>query len=257
MQKVVATELEKAEASPQPAAFRLRGNSFLFTCNWDFFRKPFLDGSATAANCEELWKLWVNWEAQRAKELGVVQSTSTLERSLHSSSAERVHFHWKVNLKASVDQTDTTAFAFHGIRPDAKATFVALRTDTQKARGANFAEASNRAHFYVWVPKEGSLYQASTWQPWRDYRVLGKWLDELWTDGKLSHAVYGELARRVRVGYANRKRDLEQVLTAEREQLVDKTMLEVEQDHAKLRAPFRTFAAVTSWEDSFANAVNE
>ena len=93
VQKVVATELEKAEASPQPAAFRLRGNSFLFTCNWDFFRKPFLDGSATAANCEELWKLWVNWEAQRAKELGAVQSTSTLERSLHTSGAERVHFH--------------------------------------------------------------------------------------------------------------------------------------------------------------------
>ena len=93
VQKVVATEPEKAEASPQPATFRLRGTSFLFTYNWDFFQKAFPDGSAGAANCEELWKLWVNWEAQRAKELGVVQSTSTLERSLHTSGAERVHFH--------------------------------------------------------------------------------------------------------------------------------------------------------------------
>ena len=47
VQKVVATEPEKAEACPQPATFRLRGTSFLFTYSWDFFQKAFPDGSAT------------------------------------------------------------------------------------------------------------------------------------------------------------------------------------------------------------------
>ena len=121
------------------------------------------------------------WEQNKRQELEVEQSTSTLERSLHSDLAGRVHFQWKVNLKTTLDEPSTLLFAFHGVRPDARPTFVTAAT--KQARGANFAEASNRGHFYTWVDKVGSLYKETNWEPWTNYRVLGKWLDDLWTDG--------------------------------------------------------------------------
>ena len=94
-------------------------------------------------------------------------------------------------------------------------------------------------------------YRETNYEPWRDYRVLGKWLDDLWSDGKLSNETYDFLASKVRVGYSARKRDVEQVVAAERTRKVDLTLKEVEQDLAKLRAPFRTFPEVLAWEDSF------
>ena len=86
-------------------------------------------------------------EQNKRQELEVEQSTSTLERSLHSDLAGRVHFHWKVNLKTTLDEPSTLLFAFHGVRPDARPTFVTAAT--KQARGANFAEASHRGHFYT------------------------------------------------------------------------------------------------------------
>ena len=129
----------------------------------------------------ELWQTWLDWNKEQEQELEVLQSTSTLERSLQSDLADRVHFHWKVNLKEALDEPDTSLFAFHGVKPDTRPTVVAA--PTKQARGANFAEASNRAHFYTWVAKIGTLFRRTSWAPWAKYRVLGKWLDDLWTDG--------------------------------------------------------------------------
>jgi hypothetical protein len=165
----------------QTSGFRVRGRSFLLSYNWDFLNKAFPDGSASCGTPAKLWQTWTAWEQNKKQELEVEQSTSTLESSLHSDLAGRVHFHWKVNLKTALDEPSTLLFAFHGVRPDARPTFVTAAT--KQARGANFAEASNRGHFYTWVDKVGSLYKESNWEPWRNYRVLGKWLDDLWTDG--------------------------------------------------------------------------
>ena len=71
-------------------------------------------------------------------------------------------------------------------------------------------------------------------------------MDDLWTDGKLSNDTYDELARKVKLGYANRKRDLEVVRTAEREERVDQTLAAVNEDLSKLRVPFRTFPQVAA-----------
>lgn len=90
------------------------------------------------------------WKAVKVVEMQVRQSTSTLERSLHSKDTDRVHFHWKVNLLDPLDCAGTAVFAFHGVRPDARASVVTAAT--KQARGANVAEASNRGHFYVWAP---------------------------------------------------------------------------------------------------------
>lgn len=233
--------------------FRLRGRSFLFTYNWDFFHKALPDGTRALADNASLWKLWQGWEQVVVRNLGVTQYTSTLERSLQSATTDRVHFHFKVNLKTALDQVGTAGWEFHGVRPDGRHTAVPVRADTKKARGASFQEASDRAHFYAWAPKRGTLFSSTNWQPWANYRVLGKWLDDLWTDGKLTNDSYDELARKVKLGYSNRKRDLEVVRTAEREEHVNNTLAAVNEDLAKLRAPFRTFPQVTTWENTFLN----
>ena len=165
------TPAEKTQEQVATASsFRLRGTSFLLTFNWDFFGKPLPDGTKSPASAEELWSVWCSWRSERARTLGVKQSTSTLEASLNSELAGRVHLHWKVNLEKSVDTCDVSPFAFHGVRPDFRTTQVAARADTRKARGANFFEASNRTHFYTYVEKVGTLsavflYKGSTLLP--------------------------------------------------------------------------------------------
>jgi hypothetical protein len=48
--------------------FRLRGKSFLFTFNWDFFGRRFPDGTAAAANADALWELWRVWKRGKKAE---------------------------------------------------------------------------------------------------------------------------------------------------------------------------------------------
>ena len=90
--------VQSANAEP----FRLRGRSFLFTYNWDFFNKAFIDGAPKASDAEDLWKLWQTWLQERLRKLGITQYTCTLERSLQSVDADRVHFHVKLKLKAAM-----------------------------------------------------------------------------------------------------------------------------------------------------------
>ena len=90
-------------------------------------------------------------EKERKKALGVTQSSSTLEKSRKSRHKGRVHFHWKINLGAAVDQSTTQGFEFHGIRPDVRTTAVPQCLGQKRARGASWREASNRGHFYTVV----------------------------------------------------------------------------------------------------------
>ena len=232
---------------------RLRGKSFLFTYNWDFFHVPLPDGSRHAASTDALWAEWMQWQSLKARTQGVIQSTSTMEESLASPTEHRVHFHWKVNLARPIDERGTRAWAFHGVRPNAQTTW---DVDTpgagrKKPRGANVAKASNRGHFYVWAPKKGSLHTESNYLPFRHYRVLGVWVDDLWSDAKLTHASYESLSAQVRVGHAARMRDLEAVRSAEAEARTDQRIREVNTALRKLRAPFRDFPQVTAWETTF------
>ena len=244
-------EEEATESAPQPTTtWRLRGRSFLLTYNWDFLGTGFPDGTVHATSYGRLWHLWKEWKAEKKEELQVLQSSSTLELSLDSELEGRAHFHWKVNLKDAVDLTSTQTFAFHGVRPDGKPTLVSVGFG-KAARGHNFTEASNRAHFYTWAPKVGTLYKGTNWRPWKDYRVKGAWLDDLWTDGKLDDATYGSLALQVKVGYESRKRNLQLVVADQRERRVDELVAEVAEAQKKLKAPSRFFQQVRDWEDSF------
>ena len=126
--------------------------------------------------------------AEKEAKFNVAQSSS-VHASSKSNVTDKVHVHWKANLKTVLDQVGIAGFEFHGVRPDARATQVTARADTRKARGSNFAEASDRAHFHVWVPKEGTLFTTSKWKPWENHRVLGKWLDDVRTDGNVSCSI--------------------------------------------------------------------
>ena len=84
------------------AGFRLRGKSFLFTYNWDFFNKALPDGSRAFKDAEKLWESWLVEKKRMKKELQVVKSSSTLEESLLSNLLGRVHLHWKVELPSQL-----------------------------------------------------------------------------------------------------------------------------------------------------------
>lgn len=155
-----STPQEPQDQSPG-GAYRLRGKSFLFTYNWDFLQKALPDGTAPSTSPGELWRLWKEWKAQRKTEMQVAHSTSTLERSMSSQETERVHLHWKVDLKYAIDKATSASCAFHGVLPNVQTTVShgqGIVGEVKKARGKNVVEASNRAHFYVWAPKRGTLF---------------------------------------------------------------------------------------------------
>ena len=220
----------------------------MLTYNWDFFGKAFPDGTPALKTTQKLWRAWRKWVKKKKKNLGVAKSTSTMEQSLHADVEGRVHLHWKVDLHSAVDLKSKKPFAFNGILPDVRRQW---HEQGMAARGVTSQLASNRVHFYCFAPKVGTLYTSTNWWPWKDYRVLGKWLDDLWTDGKLAHDDYHELSMKVRKGHAARKRDLEAVLADERAREVDEQISEVNTALQKLVLPSRKFPQVEEWEKSF------
>ena len=249
-----ATFEEQANTPAAPTtekkAFRLRGRSFLFTYNWDFFGRNLPDGTPALKDTEALWALWLTWKTNLRRKLGIKKHSSTLEESLESKLEGRVHFHWKVDLLEPIDHTTLDAFLFHGVSPDARPTWT--QTEAGKAaRGSSYADSVNRGHFYCWVPKKGTLFRGTNWKPFLKYRVNGRWLEDLWADDKLSHDVYKDLSLKVRRGHASRKRDFEAVAADEHSQFVDQQIIDVNMSLSKLQAPFRSFTEVTEWEDTF------
>ena len=65
---------------------------------------------------------------------------------------------------------------------------------------------------------------------------MGKWVDDLWSDGKLQNDTYEALALRVRVGFAQRKRDVEAVRAAEKEMWIDRRVSRVDDALDEIRA---------------------
>ena len=68
--------------------------------------------------------------------------------------------------------------------------------------------------------KLGTLSSDANYKAWRDYEPRPEWLRNLWSARKLTHDMYEEYSRRLRAGYADRKRDLSELHADEREQAV-------------------------------------
>ena len=213
----------------QPKEFRLRGWSCLFTYSSSKFDQMVP---------EILWNAFLTWLAALTF---VAKWTATMEKSLHSVAQNRVHLHAFLEFSHAVDWTSLGLVTFTDVRPNAKPTV---------ARGDNQTEVVNHGHFYCWAWKEGTLYvKTSGHEPWAEYAVKGWWIDQLWSEHKLSHKMYLEYAEKIRVGFLGRQKQAEAVMQAEKSRELQMQQATVAARLALLRRPFRqdVIVQVAKW----------
>ena len=219
-----------------PAAvsgFRLRGTSCLFTWNNSDFA-----GMEQAT----LWQAFV----QFIKSLAFVsQWTATMEQSLRSHDQGRVHLHAFLEFRHAIDWTGLDLVRFMNARPNASPT---------RARGDNQRLVMDEGHFYVWAWKLGTVFvETSGYRPWQDYRVIGTWLDHLWSDHKLDHRTYLAYAAQVRVGFINRSKQVEAIEAKERRDYLRDRRSKVALRLAALRKDTKpeVKARLSAWEHQY------
>ena len=101
-----------------------------------------------------------------------------------------------------------------------------------KARGANQRDVINYGHFYNYANKVGTIYVSSggaegPYKPFVDYPVKGWWIDNLWSQHKLSNEQYLKYAIDIRVGVQTRLRAVEAVMEHQRRADLYKKQIEV------------------------------
>ena len=186
-----------AEGMQDVGQFRLRCSSCLFTYNNPRFSE--LDK-------DSLWQRFVHFVRSRPF---VKEWTATMEHSLKSKTAGRVHLHVFVEFAKAIDWTSVVKMAFDGGLPNASPTV---------ARGRDQRLVVDQGHFYAWAWKVGTVYvQSSGYEPWVDYPVKGLWLDDLWAQHKLDHGKYMEYAAASRVGFLTRLKQAQALQDRERE----------------------------------------
>ncbi|CAJ1358502.1 unnamed protein product [Effrenium voratum] len=174
-----------------------------------------------------------------AAELSARGASTTMERG--SLSPDHVHCHAYLHLAKPFHRRGASAldiFNFEGVRP---------HVEPNTASGKAFAGAVRYGHFYVVVPKIGSLFDHTTFPPFAAYAVEGWWLDSLLKAGKLTRETYLSLAARVTVGFQKRLAD---VRVAERYEKDCALELAVRADAAalqELKWPMRNFPEVEAF----------
>ena len=191
------------------AAFRLKSKAFMLTFN-----------SAGFDSGKALWDSFLVWVRDRAQQAGATQWSAAMERSLHSSKADRVHLHvyfsWLGPSARGVDCRGTDSWVFSGVRP---------RVDVNsETRGpSKWLKAVQRGHFYCSAHKEGALFTDTNYPAW-----TGAWVpDAAWVVGlcrqhKLGHAQYIHLSALLRDGHERRKASVEAVRATEAEHAFEK-----------------------------------
>ena len=126
------------------------------------------------------------------------------------------------------------------------------------AKGRGQERSLHRSHFYVRAEKVGSLHFFGNFFPWKEwadggvgnYRVEGKWIDDLWSEHKLSDEIYLQYAELIRVEFPKRRTWHDAIVS----QLhTRKLHAEVARRDAVLRQQFHSwkdFAAVAAWKQS-------
>ena len=220
-------------AAAAASGFRLRGTSCLFTWN-----SPDFAGMEQAT----LWEAFI----QFIKSLAFVsQWTATLEQSLRSHDHGRVHLHAFLEFRHAIDWTGLDLVKFMNARPNASPT---------RARGDNQRLVMDEGHFYVWAWKLGTIFvDTSGYCPWKDYRVIGAWLDHMWSDHKLDHRTYLAYAAQVRVGFINRSKQVEAIEAQERRDYLRDRRNQVALQLAALRKDTKpeVKARLIAWENQY------
>ncbi|CAJ1441512.1 unnamed protein product [Effrenium voratum] len=221
---------EEAGVEEARRTFRLRATGCLFTYNSADFRRV-------------VWPEFIAW----LRTLNfLLRWTATMEESLRSLVAGRLHMHVFMEFKQAVDWTSLQSVLFQGVTPHASPC---------TARGPSVRDALNRGHFYVFADKQGTLEVATSgWVPWSDYSVKGWWIDNLWTEHKLRHDVYLDYACKIRVGFSGRQRQVESVRAYECAAAFQQKQQEIAGRLELLKRPFRpdVLEALRPWANQYA-----
>jgi len=224
------------------SGFTLKSKAFMLTYN----NRAFSPGT---------WTEFLPWVVARANELGALRWAACLEKSEHARAGRDVyHTHaylWWTDGK-DIFRRNTDDFLFQGVR----ARVDVCNCGAAKAR--SLPQAATHGLWYVAIKKEGTLFAEANFHMWRDYDPKPEWLRSLWGARKLSHSAYEEHSRRLRVGYADRKRDLTELLADERQ---DALRDHVSTAMSNLQAsgvfrPMRPFPQVESFVESFRSTKN-
>ena len=198
----------------------------------------------------ETWTAFLPWVKARAHELGARRWAACLEKSEHTrAGCDVYHTHaylWWTDGKG-IYRRNLDEFVFQAVRP---------RVDVCNcgaAKARSLKEAATHGLWYVAIVKEGTIYVEANFNMWRDYDPKPDWLRSLWGARKLSHSAYEEHSRKVRVGYADRKRNLAELLADERQHVlrehVSAAMRRLEA--SGVLRPMRSFPEVESFMESF------
>lgn len=188
-----------------------------------------------AASYEELSESFQERVVVLQEELGFVRFSATCEQSLRSGQIvtledvlgdtdyhaadgmpQRHHLHLFIEFPESreVDKDELrNQCTFAGMVP---------HCNLNKSHGNAVRRSLDRLHFYVRAEKIGSVWFFGSCSPWVEksvmtlynYKPEGRWIDDLWSSHKLSHAVYMKYAEMIRVGFETRKRAHDAVVSS-------------------------------------------
>ena len=213
--------------------YTLKSKAFMLTYNSENFSR----GTWTAfCRCIKRWR----------RLLGARWWAACLEESVHAQAparAGRYHLHaylyWTDHV--GIFRRNLDDFRFEDVLPN---------VSQCKATGQiNFPTAAAHGVWYVSLMKSGTIESATNFHAWVDYSPQRAWLDSLYEQGKVSHARYKELSMHHPLGYANRKRDIAEVMRDEHEAAV--TALVQQEEAGLVTEPWRQFPEVDDFEAHF------
>ena len=253
-----ATDAPLQASQDAPRSFSLTGTSFLFTWN-----------VGTLSDPDAEWRHFLQWrEKQAVGRFKSIRFSATMEESLLSEDADRVHIHEQRELcvrlnRASLDPFAYTTVAGHIVRPNCAPNYLeavgsSSADATTRGRGAAYRTSCDRAHFYVQANRFGTLFTETDWPLQKNFRVQARWFDDLVARGKLSRDQWLQYAADSTVGFTSRKRNFEALEAYEKAKAieVDSARLKRQIAEACPKKPWREALlaeakVLSEWRESF------
>ena len=213
------------------ANFRLHSAAFMLT----YHSRTFTEGT---------WPDFLAFVKSMLPRLGCRAWAACLERGTTASTENKFHLHayfyWSDGYGIGLETTDT--FVHAGVRP---------RVDKRTASSSPIAAKTAAYHglWYVSVMKLGTVSSETNFHPWKDYTPAASWIDGLLSAQKVSRDQYLRLAREVGTGYAQRKRDAQEIM---RDELHASITAHIDKELTDLqRMPPRAFPEVDAFVKLF------
>ena len=199
------------------------------------------------------WSGFKDWVQEVARRYGARAWAACLERSESAaqSSGDAAVFH----THAYIMWTDAVGVYLRSAQEKLKYDGVKPRIDRCMAAANGKSERAAALHglWYVTVAKKGTIETATSFEPWRDYVPMAKWLSSLWEAHKLSHDDYQRMSAQFRTGHSKRKKDIADVKRDEQQRAVRAHVgaVEAELHSARPLKPFRSFAVADRFVAGF------